>query len=372
MHIDARLRYEYVDQIGIADNANAVTLRTKLNFQTQKFNGFSGLVEVENVSHLFGSDFNDTINGKTTYPVVADPDDTLVNRLFIEYSGIDKTVLTLGRQTFGLNNQRHIGASAWRQNDQTYDAFSLKNTGLPNTEIFYAYVNQVNRIFGTNSAQGVWDDTKIHLLNLSYDAKAAGKFTFYDYLLDIPDAAPLSTKTWGLRYEMNKTLGSYKFALVGEFANQQDYATNTANVDLNYYLFEPSISFGNWTLKAQYEFKEGNGIRAFQFPLGTNHAFDGWADKFLTTPANGLIDTNISIAYKIASKEALLNGMKFSLIYHDFNSDIGSLDYGSEWNALVEQNLGKNVSVGVKYARYNAKGLYTDTTKFMPYIVFKY
>ncbi len=371
-HFEARLRYEYVDQTGFANKASATSLRTKLSYQTQKYKSFSGLIEFENISNLFGSKFNDTINGKTNYPIIADPNDTLVNRLYIEYSGIPKTSLVLGRQAINLNNQRHVGAVGWRQNDQTYDAFSVKNTAIPNMEIFYAYANQVNRVFGTKSAQGTWDDSDIHLFNFSFDGKELGKFSLYNYLLDLPDAAALSTKTLGFRYETSIPIDKAKLGFVGEFANQKDYGANNLKVDLAYYSVEPSFSFGNWTLKAQYEFKEGNSVRAFQFPLGTNHAFDGWADKFLTTPANGLIDTNFSIAYKIASKEALLNGMKFSLIYHDFNSDIGSIDYGSEWNALVEQNLGKNVSVGVKYARYEAKGLYTDTTKFMPYIVFKY
>ncbi len=371
-HFDARLRYEFVSQDGIANDANATTLRSRLNYQTKRFNGFSGLVEFENVTHIFGNDFNNTINGKTTYATVADPDDTLVNRLYVDYVGLPKTAITLGRQSINLNNQRHVGAGAWRQNDQTFDALSVKNNSLPNTEIYYAYATQVNRVFGTKSPQGVWKDTAIHLLNLTYDAKVFGKISAYDYLLDIPQAATLSTQTMGLRYDVVKPVNNLKLGLGAEYANQKDYANNSANVDLDYYSIEPSLAFGNWQIKAQYESLAGNGVRAFQFPLGTNHAFDGWVDKFLTTPVNGLIDANIGVSYKVKATNKLFDGTKITLVYHNFEAQKGDLKYGTEWNALIEQSFGKNYTVGVKLGKYEADKLFTNTTKIMPYLGLKF
>ena len=369
---DARLRYEYVDQIGLPNNANATTLRSKVNFHTKKFIGLAALIEVENITDLFGGEFNNTINGKTTYPVVADPNDTLLNRLFVEYSGINKTSIIIGRQTINLNNQRHVGAVGWRQNDQTFDAISFKNNSIANTEIFYTYSTQVNRVFGTNSAQGVWKDTQIHLLNLTYNSKSFGKLAAYNYSLDIPQAAALSTQTTGFRYEITKPIKGAKVGLGLEIANQKDFANNSANIDLNYYSIEPSFGLGNWQVKAQYESIEGNGVRAFQFPLGTNHAFDGWVDKFLTTPANGLIDLNIGLNYKVKSAYKLFDGAKLSIIYHDFASQNGGAKYGSELNGIIEQSFGKNISLGAKFGKYNANGLFTDTTKIMPYIGYKF
>lgn len=138
-------------------------------------------------------------------------------------------------------------------------------------------------MFGTNSPQGIWKDTEIHLMNLSYDSKAFGKIITHRHLLDTPTAASLSTQMIGFRYEVSRPVENLIFEFGVEFANQRDYANNTANVDLNYYSLEPTLFLGNWQIRAQYESIEGNGIRAFQFPLGTNHAFDGWVDKFLTT-----------------------------------------------------------------------------------------
>lgn len=58
-HFDAQLRYEYVDQLGMVNDANATTLRTKINYQTKRFNGVSALIEFENITNLFDSNFND-------------------------------------------------------------------------------------------------------------------------------------------------------------------------------------------------------------------------------------------------------------------------------------------------------------------------
>ncbi len=124
---DARYRYEYVDQDGLANNADAHTVRTRLGYETGKFYNFSALLELEDVTGLGGEDYNDTINGKTTYPVVADPEDTNINRALISYTGLPQTNLSFGRQTINLDNQRFVGAVGWRQNDQTFDAIRLKN-----------------------------------------------------------------------------------------------------------------------------------------------------------------------------------------------------------------------------------------------------
>jgi hypothetical protein len=73
---DARYRYEYVDQDGLANEANAHTVRTRLGYETGKFKDFSALLEFENITGIGSERYNDTINGRTTYPTVADPEDT--------------------------------------------------------------------------------------------------------------------------------------------------------------------------------------------------------------------------------------------------------------------------------------------------------
>lgn len=372
-HGDIRYRYEYVDQTGILNAASANTIRTRISYQTEKFSGFSGLVEFENITSLNNKNYNDTVNGRTTYATVADPEDTLVNRALIEYSGIPKTTITLGRQTIAFDNQRFVGPVGWRQNDQTFDALVFKNQSIANVTLTYAYANQVNRIFGTRSAQGTWHDTDIHLLNFGYAKPSFGKLSAYGYMLDLPQALSLSTSTIGARYEVTKPLGqgvTGGFAV--ELARQSDYASNPANYSMNYFLIEPVLNVGQWQFKGLYESIEGNGTRAFQFPLGTNHVFDGWVDKFLTTPNRGLVDMSISARYSVRSTNPFFNNLKATFAYHDFSAQNGNMDYGTEWNLHIEQTIKTHYTFGVKIGSYNAGGLFTDTYKFMPYIGFKF
>lgn len=376
---DARYRYEYVDQDGLAHNANANTLRTRLGYETGKFQDFSALVEFENVTGFGNEPYNDTINGKTTYPTVADPEDTNVNRLQLTYTGLPDTTAILGRQQLNLDNERFVGSSKWRQNDQTYDGISLKNQSLKDTTLNYDYVWQVNRIFGTKSTAGTWDDNAIHLFNVNYAGLPFGKLTGYTYLLDIPDSKALSSATYGLRFEGKHALTKEVTGLLNlEHAHQRDYADNPNHLNTKYYSVEPGIGFGEWTLKGQYESIEGNGTNAadtahaMQFPLSTLHAFDGWADKFLTTPGKGLVDANLGLTYVAKSENPYINGTKAMVVYHDFSAESGSANYGTEWDAMLEQTVEKHYTAGIKFASYNANDLYTDTVKIMPYLQVKF
>lgn len=374
---DARYRYEFVDQEGLAnEEANAHTLRTRLGYETGKFHGFSLLVEGENILDLAGEDYNDTINGKTTYPTVADPEDTALNRLQLTYTGIPDTTAILGRQQIVLDNQRFVGGVAWRQNDQTFDAISAKNQSIKDTTLYYAYARRVNRIFGTDSGVGTWNDSDIHLINASYTGLPFGKVIGYSYLLDISDSNAMSSATYGARFEGKHAVAEGVNGLLNlEYAHQTDHADNPNDISFDYYSIEPGVAFGSWTIKGQYESIEGNGgstANAMQFALGTNHAFDGWVDKFLTTPADGLVDANAGVTYVAKSENPWINGTKAMVVYHDFSAERGSADYGTEWDFLLEQTFEKHYSVGIKAGSYDAEDLFTDTVKIMPYVQVKF
>jgi len=69
--IDARLRYENVDQDGIAKNADAVTLRARIGLEAST-KELSFLIEGEGTYPIL-EHYNSNLNGKTQYPVVGDP-----------------------------------------------------------------------------------------------------------------------------------------------------------------------------------------------------------------------------------------------------------------------------------------------------------
>jgi hypothetical protein len=118
-------------------------------------------------------------------------------------------------------------------------------------------------------------------------------------------------------------------------------------------------SVAGFSLKAGYEeLGSDDGVAAFQTPLATLHAFNGWADIFLTTPATGLRDYYAGVSGELPGTK----GISAAVVYHEFDSDFGGIDYGSEWDASLGTKFGK-VGMLIKYANYNAKGLGVDTEK---------
>jgi hypothetical protein len=361
--IEARYRYEQVDQDGVANLAEADTVRLRAGFQTGKVWNLQGLIEFEGIAHL-NEDFNDTINGKAAYAVVADPKDAQLNRLQIAYSGLPKTVVTIGRQRINLDNQRFVGAVAFRQNEQTFDAVRLTNNGLPGLTLNYVFLNRVNRVFGEDSNQGAFSGPT-HLANASYDFAGWGKLTGYAYFLDFDSAPGLSTRTFGARFAGQHGLGRAVDAVYAlEYATQSDFAGNPDSYNLDYWLVEGGITSAGFKALGGAESLAGDGVRGFSTPLATLHKFQGYADVFLTTPANGIVDRYGTLSYEAKIDDfAAVTGLMAAATYHDFEAQRGGASFGSEFDGELVARMGKHWSTGVKYAAYNGDSGFADRNK---------
>ena len=372
---DIRYLHESVNQKGIVNQGNANTVRTRIGYETAKFYDLSALVEVGNTKSIGAMNYNDSVNSRTQYPTTPDPEQTNLNRLYVDYSGIEKTNVRLGRQYIDFNNQRFIGSVAWRQTAQTMDGVLIKTKLIKDTEISYAHVNRVNRVFTNRSKVGTWNDDNINLINASYNPIQDIKITGYSYLLDIPDNTQLSNATYGSRVESKKKINDHiKAGLNLEYAYQRGYAKNTNKSVFNYFLIEPSLTYDQWTVSGMFESIAGNGSSAMQFSLGTNHAFNGWVDKFLTTPVNGLVDSNVTLQHVFKSDNKFIDGAKALIRYHKFRAQNANpiMDYGSEVDFFLEKSFKNNLTIGLQSGRYKAKGLYTNTSKVMPYVSYKF
>ncbi len=358
LDLDFRYRYEFVDQDGFAKDALASTLRTRLAYRSADFAKFGFQIEFDDIRPVGNDLYNSTRNDITDRPVVADPKGTQVNQVMILYKGIENTVLRAGRQRITLDNQRFIGDVGWRQNDQTYDAFALTNTSLAKTTIEYAYIDKVNRIFGPDSgtpAAGFQSDS--HILNAKYAWLPNWDVTAYAYFLDLENSPQSSNRTVGIRINGSHDISDrMSTSYVFEYAYQSDYGDNPNNYSADYFLLEGALTIAGITGKLGYEVLEGGSIQAFQTPLATLHAFQGWADKFLTTPADGIEDLYFSIGTKI-------HGVNVSLIYHGFSPELGGADYGSEWDLVIKKPFAKRYAVVFKYANYDARSFAVDTEK---------
>lgn len=367
----ARARYENVEDEGNDKEADAYTLRTTLGYKTGAFHGFSGFIEFEDVAHLGSDRFNAAgTNSEPTYPMVADPEGTEVNQAYLAYNNFD-TTFKFGRQIITYRDapfHRYIGTIGWRQNWQTFDAFSIVNTSLPNTTFSYAYVDKVQSIFGSDgnvAPMGVEDgdiEMDSHFFNAQYSGLAIGNLEGYAYLLDyedMPDNSAYSRATYGARLSGAHPLNeAFKVVYTAEYATQDDYAEGEMDQQ-DYYLFELGGKYQGWLLKLSHEVQEGDGVTSFRTPLGTNHAYQGWADKFLLTPSQGLQDTYVTLVGDVL-------GAKLVAVYHDFETDEGSLDAGDEFDIMLAKTFNQHYTLGVKYADYNADDEFggVDTEKF--------
>ncbi|WP_308910252.1 alginate export family protein [Pseudokordiimonas caeni] len=362
--LDLRYRLEAVDQDGLTENATASTLLTKLWFKTANVNGFSGHLEATNVAAIGGAAYNSTVNGKSAYPVVPDPTGTEVNQAWASYKS-DAFEVRAGRQGINFDDQRFIGTVGWRQNDQTYDSAAATVTTAKGVSATYAYVWNVNRIFGNDHPLGnLHGDT--HLFNASYAGWSYGKLTAYGYLLDFdaPGAAGLSSKTLGIRFAGSAKLSDLvSLGYQIEYARQSDHGANPADYAADFWHVGASVSGKGLMAGLDYELLGADSGAAFQTPLATLHKFNGWADKFLSTPVAGLKDIYATLGYKVPG-DAAFSGTSLLAVYHEFKSDTGDTDYGSEWDFQVEKQVTSYLTLTAKAAFYNADGFATDTTKF--------
>ena len=363
--VDSRMRFEGVDQDPMANDADAVTWRARLGFETGKAWNTALLAEGDFLWPL-KSDYNSTTNGNTAYPVVADPETYEVNRLQLTNTSIPMTTLTLGRQRIVLDDHRFVGNVGWRQNEQTFDSLRVVNKSITNTTFDVSYVTQVNRVFGKDSPQGRYEGDSV-LTNASYQFPV-GKLTAFGYWLEfdpiaaVPAAVRDSTETFGLRFAGEKPLRRFKVAYAASYATQSEYADNPLTFDLDYYLAEVTGSYKQYSLAVGTEVLEGDGVKGFTTPLATLHKFQGWADKFLTTPTNGVEDryVNAGVALKGVGP---LDTLAALASYHVYEAERIAADYGSEINAQVQAKWQRFTGL-IKYADYDADGLFTDTAKF--------
>ena len=356
-----RYRFEHVDQVGFTEKAKGSTLRTRLGLESAEYKNLRLLLEFNNVSVIGSERYNSTRNGKIEFPVVADPDGTVVNRAYLNFSPQD-TDFTLGRQRINLDNQRFIGTVGWRQNEQTFDSFTLGNRSLDDLNLRYGYIWQVKRIFGPDDGTPAAEfDSDSHVVNAHFDRWPQAKLSAYAYFFDFENAPALSNKSYGVRLVGQADYSSdWRFRYAAEFARQSDYGDNPNDYTADYHILEFAAQHRKFSINLGWEVLGGDAIdtgKRFITPVATLHKFQGWADKFLTTPAAGVDDRYIALQGSVFDTVA-------SLIYHRFEAEAGGQKYGDEWNFSLSKTLAKKHKLLLKYADYNADGFATDTTKW--------
>ncbi|HVU08120.1 MAG TPA: hypothetical protein VHG89_06220 [Verrucomicrobiae bacterium] len=366
-NFDARLHYEQADEEGVSGvtkNSYAPTLRTMFGYTTAPLYGFQGMLEGLNVTAFGGQNNYNAAgsNGQGSRPVVADPPLTRLDQAWLSWNYTNYFSIKGGEQRINLDNQRFIGDSNWRQNIQTFDAVSLGGEPVAGLDLYYAYVWDVHRVFGNVSglpAANTDFDSRSHLINVSYSGWKYGTFTGYDYLLDLRNLAgdANSCETFGGAFAGNapvtdKIAADYR----AEFAYQKNWAGSPLRYDATYYNLEGGLNLKPVAFGGGYEVLgsgansgAGGGRASFRTPLATLHAFNGWDDVFLTTPANGLDDLYGYLQVTLPAQ------IPVRFVFHKFDADFGNGDYGNEFDIMASKKFGKHWSALVKYAYFQGQ-----------------
>lgn len=366
--LDARLRYEATEQDGLPHDAEALTLRVRPGVQLAK-GRWSALIEGE-ATLAIAYDYNDGTNGKTAFPLVADPPNLELNRAQIRYAGENGLALTGGRQRIELADQRFVGSAGFRQNEQSFDAVRMQ-WGTPkgfNADLTYGW--SVRTINGRNGAgarpQTIGGDNVFALVGYGADI---GTLSAFAYLVDQDDIAVqgfrLSSQTWGLRFTGSQPLAKdMKLSYTASWARQRDWRQNPNDYSADYLLAEAGLAAGGLTASGGYEIlgaDAGVPLTSVQTPLASHFRFNGWAGKFVTTPPNGLRDLYGSLGYSW-KKAAGFDSVGINAVVHRFDSDRLRQHYGDEIGLALTAKRGRTGG-SVRYARYRADDFGADTDR---------
>jgi len=373
---DLNYRYENVNQDNVRipplrgiplpaakqpDTANANTVRLRLGLLSPVFHGLQGYAEYQGL-YAMQSDYNSTRNDKTEYSVIADPYENELDQLWLSYAGIPDTVIKGGRQVIQMDDQRFIGNVGWRQLQQTFDSALITNKSINNLTINAGYIGRAKTVTATT------EGLTAPILNVNYKLGDYGNLVGYGYWLDFtdPDVYFRSNQSYGLRLtnyqkpgDSLKLSDNYGLVYTAEWSIQSDYQNSPRDYTVNRWNLMGGLTAYMFTFQGAMEQLDGVGKnKAFQTPLGTNFAFQGWADQFLVTPDDGIRDVFGTVTTSLDRGEITLMG-----VFHQFYDDTGNIHYGKEWDFRAVKKFGKHYSLLAQYAYYEADQFSTDTQK---------
>ncbi|EGW22355.1 alginate export family protein [Methylobacter tundripaludum] len=364
---DLNTRWENVDQDrGTQKTANAVTSRLRAGLLSPVFHGIQGYAEYEGNLAMV-DDYNSTRNNNTRYSTIADPEKSELNQLWLSYAGIPDTLIKGGRQRIKFDDDRFIGNVGWRQMETTFDSVLVthNNQQLFGLTVNAGYIGNVQTFTATN------ERIEAPILNVNYKVGDYGNLVGYGYWLNYTERENYekSSETYGLRMtnfqkpgDTLKLSDNYGVVYTAEWGHQEDYGHGPTKYSVDRLNLMGGLTAYNLTFQGAIEQLDGKGLnKTFDTPLGTNHAFQGWADIFLVTPRNGIRDVFGTMISTFDRGEVILTGT-----YHNFTDDTGQLKYGDEWDFSALKKFGKHYSVLAKYAyysadNYNAADTFTNT-----------
>ncbi|WP_206486141.1 hypothetical protein [Thalassotalea sp. G2M2-11] len=361
-----RLRHQQVNDHWLPD-ATATTLLGRGEVHWQSEQDISFLVQYDQVWAVDKEDYNSIAYWNKHSPI-PDPPGGELNQLKFDWQFAANWRAIIGRQVISFNNERHIGNAAYWQNDQTYDALSLRFNNSFDLTIQYSYVDKVHRIFGDNSRSTVpksdyryqynpvrspeqWGNHQhqSHLLNAEYHPAPQLTLSAFAYLLDNRSLPAWSTDTLGFRIEGAEKPNKLKYNYHAELAWQQAGKNHPEQYHAWYLAAEVGLQYRSHRWDLGYEYLGQDNNFGFNTNLATNHKFLGWADIFSRYSAMGGVE-DIYLSY------AGRNGkLRWKLVGHHFSDVESHSDIGYEFDFELAWRYSRKLEFKLLAANYQTR-----------------
>ncbi len=324
---DVCLRLEWVEDGRFPVAAHALTASARGGGEFPLTERLRLLVEGEAVAALAGRhDDGRTMAGRR--PRVPDPPNAELNRLMLAADLAPGWSLALGRQYVTDTRQRYFGRSGWRQSRQSFDALVVAGEWSPAFAFEIAYLDRVWRSVGRFHPDPEERSQRLDALLATARLRLpAGTLEGFLHELESDSSRLRSHRNQGLRWQGEMDWPSFGRAeLLLEVARQrQERGTRW----LPYRAGELALGSPDLRLSLGFEYEGGDGTGAFQTPFGSGHSFNGWADRFGTTPPDGLLDRYLAVT----GTHTLAAGGHWILRRHEFRPTRDGASFGGEWNA---------------------------------------
>lgn len=356
---DTRLRFETVHGGGRGD-ASAMTLRLRSGVEVALNDRTAALFELESVTDIS----SDESRSKVGRRLIPDRPVLELNRAQISYA-LPSVRFVGGRQRLELADERFVGSSAFRQNEQTYDAVRVIAATPLGLTAEATYIWQVNRFNSSTASRSRWTgDTT--LLQLGAPTPL-GRVKAFHYVMDLTDErsgirdARASNETSGVGITGSWRNNGIDWEWRADYAWQRDHGANPFDYRADYSRFQVKLDAERVAFVLNRERLGSEGVRGFQTPLGSNHAFQGSADLFVVTPATGVRDLSLEAVLRFPALGPVRNVTVLAR-RHEFDSDLDGAGLGSEWDATVSGTV-RGYRLSVDHARYSAESFGDDTTR---------
>lgn len=326
---DWSARTRYADFSG-EESARAASLLLRLNQDSHWNETIETHFQFDNVNRAFKNEHSDgvNLNGK---PVIPDAEGFDLNQAYLALN-YDSLKFQLGRQRISLDEQRFIGGNGFWQNEQTFDA-ALTNIKFSSSSQFtYAYIGNVNRIFGDHADENLrpgddgyesWGGNRpaairgdhkhqTHIAQLNYNEWDYSKITAYGYAIDNKTLPAASNNTLGANYNFTYKADIVKYRVRIESAIQKLPELNNSPL-LPYYLLDANIGINRFEFNGRYEVLGNKKGANFITPLASLHDFQGAASLVQNYASGGIKDSSIGFTWRATP-------FKIESQYHQFHS----------------------------------------------------